>query len=1792
MAEVWRDRDLPALGALKANIGHTVTASGAAGILKLLGVFENGLVPSTPSREELNDEFRSHDFRIVEGQEPWRGKFAAVSSFGFGGNNAHLILEAPDEAVEISSTPTAEPSRVAVVGIGVRTHLGRNFPEFEQLLRSDVELPPVTDVELFEEEVAVPPTELAAALPQQLLVLKSASEAMAGLRIPEERTGVYAGMQCDPLAARYVLRARLADMPDDAANLADSLSPPCRSGNVIGCMPNITANRINHLRDLEAASFSVSEEELSGDRSLELAIRALNNGEIDCAIVCAVDMCREEVQRTAMVGPLADAAVAFVLKSEDRARADGDPVVAWIDSAPGSDPDLMLGNTDEDNPLRKRLGHSHAASGLLHLAAGIALVRDRFRPSFESEKLEPLLPGDLVERGLAVANEREGRRRDWFLTIPREGLFSRSIEAPPTVEIHAADSMAELGESVARGSGTPTDGPCRLAIVADAPLSASRRSSLVESLSNGGIPSGDWSDGAIFRSSPVKGDLGFVFTGANAARTDVAANVLDLFPALLGRLEDRACAIWNHGMGSLDLAARDPFNSFSELKSCSLVCQLDAELSRGVLGLEPRAFIGLSSGETNSLVASGTWRDMDQLLDDVDASGLYQVHLDGPYESVRTSWELPDDAPVAWESWLVLADVAEVESALEGESRVYLTIVQSPGSVLIAGDRERCREILSRIGSNRAFPLRSALCCHCSAVGPFADTWKKVHTRAVHEPWVDARIYSNFLGRAYEPSELEPETIADAVTGQASNPVDFPATILRAWNDGVRVFLEHGPDNSLSRAIREILGDRENVAVALHDPSRSTMEQLCRSAAELWTAGVDVDWDRLLRMNRAVEYLSRDPDQAVVTVPATRPPVSFSAEIEDGDFERMPLRPDLLDPAALFSADRVEEPPLREPSRGEPVVARSGPAVRHPVARAHQMAAVQHMEYLRIQQLAFRNLQRINHLVASRLGHGSGPVSLPVLQVEEAPPESLEVRMRNELRRSDPAETALWEWDAMLKLASGKISEVFGSDFEEQDSYEVQVRLPCPPLLLCERILGIDAEPRSMGTGTIWTEHTVTEDKWYLHERRMPPGIFIECGQADLTLISYLGADFLNRGDRVYRLLGCELTWLGALPKPGDTLKYEIRVKGHAKQGDVRLFFFEYECWINGEVRAQVRSGQAGFFTAGELADSGGVVWDPDPEEFTENPRLAPLPLPSRKTSFTRSEVEAWLDGKPWDCFGSEFDAAKPHHRTPRTEKGKLNFIEEVVAFDPVGGPAGRGYVKAVQTIHPDDWFFDGHFHKDPCMPGTLMANGCQQLLSFFLVATGFTLERDGWMFETPQDHTMKFFCRGQVVPGSRELTYEVFVDEIVEEGEVTLIAHVLCTVDGLKAFFADRMAVCLAPAWPADGLPESRWETDDSRPVASIDGFPLDYRSLMNCALGRPSEAFGPAFARYDGAVPPPRLPNPPYHFATRILHLEGSMGAATAGAEMEMLYDIPGDAWYFRDDPGGVMPFCVLMEIALQPCGWLSSYNLDGSTTPTRLLYRNLDGTSEVLRTITPADSAVRTKSRLLSHSQSGDLIIDKFEVSCLVGDEVVMTMDTTFGFFPPHSFDDQKGLPPSEFDQEFLDRSSDYSVDLTERPAEGRPAEWFREGSLSMPGRQLLMLDRVTGHWEEDGNSVWRAEKDIDPGDWYFKAHFYTDPVQPGSLGVEAILQLVQFHILHHGLAEGLDNPRLEPCLTDKETEWHYRGQVVPRDSKVTFLVRILDTRRIEGGLAVEAEGQLWVNELKIYHVPSIGMRVVES
>lgn len=774
-------------------------------------------------------------------------------------------------------------------------------------------------------------------------------------------------------------------------------------------------------------------------------------------------------------------------------------------------------------------------------------------------------------------------------------------------------------------------------------------------------------------------------------------------------------------------------------------------------------------------------------------------------------------------------------------------------------------------------------------------------------------------------------------------------------------------------------------------------------------------------------------------------------------------------------------------------------------------------------------------------------------------------------------------------LASDKISKVFGPLFARQDDFPRQVRMPTPPLLFADRVTGIDAEPGSMTTGTIWTETDIREDSWYLHDGVMPAGVMIEAGQADLLLISWLGADFLNRGERVYRLLGCELTYSGGLPRPGDTLQYDIHVDGHATTGGTRIFFFHSDTRVDGRKRLQVRNGQAGFFTDDELANSGGILWKPETGERVEDPRLDPPRIACTRTSFEREHIEAFSQGDAHACFGPGFEILQAHVRTPRISPAPMLFMDRVTHCAPGTGPWGRGYLRAEQDIAPDDWFFEGHFKDDPCMPGTMMFEGCLQALAFYMTSLGFTVNKDGWRFEPVPDVPYQLRCRGQVTPQSKQLVYEIFIEEVVDGDRPTIWADFLCTVDGLKAFHARRVGLHLVPDWPITTKPEVLRDYVETKEIATVDGFEFGYPSLIACAWGKPSDAFGPMYAPFDEGRHCARLPGPPYHFMTRVVRIDGDIGAMQIGTEIELEYDVPPDAWYFDENGCRSMPFCVLLEAALQPCGWIASYVGSALTTTEDLFFRNLDGTATWTGEIFPQSGTLRTVARITNISRAGGMIVESFDVDCFVGETKIYTMQTVFGFFPRQALANQIGITPTAEERAALLAPSDFQVDLTTRP------ERYCAGPLRLPGEMLLMLDRIRSYWPQGGKKgLGRivAEKDVDPNEWFFKAHFYSDPVQPGSLGIEAMIQLLQFWMIHENLHEGMDSPRFEPLSMGDALTWKYRGQVVPKNEVIRTELDITEVRREDGAVVAVADAWLWVDELRIYQATGLAIRIVDG
>ncbi|MDB9369216.1 beta-ketoacyl synthase N-terminal-like domain-containing protein [Nodularia spumigena CS-586/05] len=98
------------VGSVKTNIGHLEAAAGIAGLIKVVLSLQNEEIPAHLHLKQLNRliSLQETPLSISTYLQPWISKsprrFAGVSSFGFGGTNAHVVLESPpDQTLSVNN---------------------------------------------------------------------------------------------------------------------------------------------------------------------------------------------------------------------------------------------------------------------------------------------------------------------------------------------------------------------------------------------------------------------------------------------------------------------------------------------------------------------------------------------------------------------------------------------------------------------------------------------------------------------------------------------------------------------------------------------------------------------------------------------------------------------------------------------------------------------------------------------------------------------------------------------------------------------------------------------------------------------------------------------------------------------------------------------------------------------------------------------------------------------------------------------------------------------------------------------------------------------------------------------------------------------------------------------------------------------------------------------------------------------------------------------------------------------------------------------------------------------------------------------------------------------------------------------------------------------------------------------------------------------------------------------------------------------------------------------------------
>lgn len=146
------DRSFCKIGSVKTNIGHLESAAGMAGLIKVILMMKHQKIPASLHVQTLNPiiPFRYSPFEVVTEKEIWQSQEqgqplrAGISSFGFGGVNAHVVIERYEPASKPAIQPTlnvepesSEPFRLFLLSAKTAASLRQLVADWQHWLDRD-----------------------------------------------------------------------------------------------------------------------------------------------------------------------------------------------------------------------------------------------------------------------------------------------------------------------------------------------------------------------------------------------------------------------------------------------------------------------------------------------------------------------------------------------------------------------------------------------------------------------------------------------------------------------------------------------------------------------------------------------------------------------------------------------------------------------------------------------------------------------------------------------------------------------------------------------------------------------------------------------------------------------------------------------------------------------------------------------------------------------------------------------------------------------------------------------------------------------------------------------------------------------------------------------------------------------------------------------------------------------------------------------------------------------------------------------------------------------------------------------------------------------------------------------------------------------------------------------------------------------------------------------------------------------------------------------------------------------
>jgi PfaB family protein len=369
----------------------------------------------------------------------------------------------------------------------------------------------------------------------------------------------------------------------------------------------------------------------------------------------------------------------------------------------------------------------------------------------------------------------------------------------------------------------------------------------------------DWQtpQGSYFTPNPLgnQGGICFVYPGAFNSYIGLGKDLFRYFPQikkwmkpLASDLEYIFCERYLYPP-DLESLTKEQLNKLESALTEDAIAMMTSGMAfsivytyilQQIFNVRGESALGYSLGEMSMLFATGVWVDGDEASKALAESPLFSTQLTGPMNAVREAWGLPlqetGRSQDLWANYVLMAQPERVMDALKEEKKVYLTHINTPRQVVIAGDPSDCRRLIEKLKcSSLKAPFSYAL--HCDAMKSAYEEFRKLNIHPIAY-WPEMRLYAAADYDLYKPV---PEEIAHKVASSLCTHLDFPRLVQRAYADGARIFIEVGAGGNCAKWIDDSLRGQPVLAMSINRKSTDDAEMLVRTLAKLASHRIAVD---------------------------------------------------------------------------------------------------------------------------------------------------------------------------------------------------------------------------------------------------------------------------------------------------------------------------------------------------------------------------------------------------------------------------------------------------------------------------------------------------------------------------------------------------------------------------------------------------------------------------------------------------------------------------------------------------------------------------------------------------------------------------------------------------------------------------------------------------------------------------------------------------------------------------------------------------------------------------------------